>query len=77
MILSLYEQKGSLDGPARQALTDIIIAEELREDFNKRITSQDFQDIATCIVDLFPGENEVGLRALFIYHCYIIPMNDF
>ncbi|KAE8744628.1 hypothetical protein FOCC_FOCC008757, partial [Frankliniella occidentalis] len=58
MILSLYQQKGALDGPSRQTLTDLIIAEELREDFNRRITSQRFQEIAETIVALFPGENE-------------------
>lgn len=59
MVLSLYRQRGCLDGPARQTLTDLVIAEELREDFNKRITSQRFQEIAESIVELFPGENEV------------------
>lgn len=58
MILSLYRQRNCLDGPARQTLTDLVIAEELREDFNKRITSQRFQEIAEAIVELFPGENE-------------------
>lgn len=57
MILSLYQQRGSLDGPARQTLTDLVIAEELREDLNMKITSQRFQEIAEQIVEVFPGEN--------------------
>lgn len=69
MILSLYRQRNCLDGPARQTLTDLVIAEELREDFNKRITSQRFQEIAESIVELFPGENEVWCWLTNTYYC--------
>nr|XP_018907208.1 PREDICTED: uncharacterized protein LOC109037154 [Bemisia tabaci] len=57
-VLNYYHHNKTLNNHMRLKLSSVIINYELQSDFNKRLTSRQFINMAKAIVALFPGEQE-------------------